>query len=41
MYVRVEVSGQRQFVKIDDVDDLTIRQFVKEGMKTISDVFFI
>lgn len=31
MYVRVEVSGERQFVKIEEVDDLTFYEFVKKG----------
>lgn len=41
MYVRVEVSGRRQFVKISDVDSLTFHQFVKNGKKMISVVCFI
>lgn len=31
MYVRVEVDGERQFVKIEEVDDLTFHMFVKNG----------
>lgn len=34
MYIRVEVSGVRQFVKIDDadIDVITFREFVKKGL---------
>lgn len=31
MYVRVEVNKQRQFVEIDNIDKLTLQQFIKKG----------
>lgn len=31
MYVRVEVDQQRQFIEIDNIQQLTFRVFVKSG----------
>lgn len=31
MYVRTEFEGLRHFVKIDDTDNITFREFVKQG----------
>lgn len=31
MYVRVEFDYQRQFIQIDNIDELTFHQFVKMG----------
>lgn len=36
MYVRVEVKKKRRYIKIDDIQNLTFRKFVKKGANKYS-----